>query len=650
MDTTFTEDRTPSLPRDRFLWVAMLVVAVVLVGLSLARYWGYNAGMLDLGNMTQAILSVLRGQPLVTTGPGGNVSRLAGHVEVIYLAFVPLLALWPNPQPLLIGQALLMVAGALPAYRMALRHLEDVAAARSVALIYLLYPVALTAVLFDFHGDTLAMPLLLFALDAADRQAWRWYAFWIALSLLSKVYVAAPVFGIGAFLWFWAERRRAGTWTMLAAALYGSVVFFGVRGLFVPSATGLAVTSGYVNHYYGDLQQVWGTLLPRLVSALLVFGPVLFLGWRGWRWLLPAAPLTLAVLLSTGPGAVYHYAYHHYALVVPFVVMAVIDGAVRLRQQAAEAAPDERVRQWKPDLIFTTVIVAVVSLLMVDQPLNPRFWLALPGQGLDHARYGRVARDEVKDRFLAAELPDTVPLAASMFLAPRLVDREKLYLVRYPDDPGGERLPSLLPEVEYVLADALFDWRTLTDAGILPTVAYEEAEIRALLADPAFGLVAARDGLLLFQRDAPAARVLSNTITLTSTVEFSAKSLDLGPATLRGFAVNEGEGRRFEATFVWELNGSPPATPWVAISQLGVASDTRLVHLPTYVVQPITTWPADQLIYERFVFEVPDDIPAGRYEWQVAWYDATHPEAAFSDGEALPPGIEPVVVGTILVP
>ncbi|NCC31961.1 MAG: DUF2079 domain-containing protein, partial [Chloroflexia bacterium] len=388
----------------------------------------------------------------------------------------------------------------------------------------------------------------------------------------------------------------------------------------------------------------------RLVSALLVFGPALFLGWRGWRWLLPAAPLTLAVLLSTGPGTVYHYAYHHYALVVPFVVMAVIDGAVRLRQQAAEAAPGERVRQWKPDLIFTTVIVAVVSLLMVDQPLNPRFWLALPGQGLDHARYGRVARDDVKDRFLAEAVPDAVPMAASMFLAPRLVEREKLYLVRYPDDPGGERLPSLLPEVEYVLADALFDWRTLTDEGILPTVAYEAAEIRTLLNDSSFGLVAARDGLLLFQRDAPVAQVLSNTVSLTSTVDVAAKSLDLGPATLRGFAVEQRAGRRFEATFVWALNGPPPTTPWVAISQLVGVSEARMVHMPTYVLQPITTWPADQLIYERFAFEVPDDVPAGRYEWQVAWYDATHPEAAFSDERALPPGIEPVVVGTMLVP
>ncbi len=37
------------------------------------------------------------------------------------------------------------------------------------------YPTALTSVLFDFHGDTLAMPLLLFALDALDQRAWGRY-------------------------------------------------------------------------------------------------------------------------------------------------------------------------------------------------------------------------------------------------------------------------------------------------------------------------------------------------------------------------------------------------------------------------------------------------------------------------------------------
>ncbi|PDV98647.1 DUF2079 domain-containing protein, partial [Candidatus Viridilinea mediisalina] len=540
--------------RDPLLWLAMLVVGAMLTLLSLARYWGYNSGMLDLGNMSQAILSVLRGEPLVWTGPYGNGSRLAGHVEIFYLAFVPLVAIWPNPQVLLIGQALLATVGAIPAYRIALRQLDSRMAARCIALIYLFYPVMQTAVLFDFHGDTLAMPLLLFALDAADRKAWRSYGLWLALALSCKVYVAAPVAGIGAYLWLWGGDRRVGFWTMVAAVVYGGVVFFGVREFFADSQVVGAAATSYVNHYYGDLGAIAATLPDRFYHALLVFGPMLLLGWRGWRWLLPAAPLTLAVLVSTGPGAVYQYNYHHYALVVPFVVLAVVDGALRARAQVGQGAQAWR---WQVDLGATTVLVVLASALLVQQPLNPRFWSREANGGLHHWIYGRIERDVVKDRVLAEHVPEHAPLAASIFLAPHLANRDTLYVVRYPQDLDGSLLPTILPHVDYVLADALFDWRA-------PTT-HEQVQIRMALDAPDFGLVVARDGLLLFERDAPTEAVLPQTVTLVSMSDLPDLELALGPALLRGVEVLPIEGRRFQARFVWQLNGPPPAHDWVAI-------------------------------------------------------------------------------------
>ncbi|MEI7771198.1 MAG: DUF2079 domain-containing protein, partial [Chloroflexales bacterium] len=311
--------QTQIIPRDPALWAAMALVGALSAGLSLARYRGYNAGVLDLGSMAQAIFSALRGRPLITTGPGGNFSRLAGHVELIYYAFAPLLALWRSPEALLVAQAALVAAGAVPAYRLALRRLDSRLAARCVALIYLLYPVGLTAVLFDFHGDTLAMPLLLFALDAADRRAWRSYALWVGLALSCKMYIALPVAGIGAYLLLWGGRRRAGLISVAAALIYGAVAFLVLRELFkLPSLDGSAAKS-YASYYFGALGEVGATAGERLLNALVVLGPALLVAWRGWRWLLVGAPLALAALISTGPGAGYDYRYHHYAAVVPFI-------------------------------------------------------------------------------------------------------------------------------------------------------------------------------------------------------------------------------------------------------------------------------------------------------------------------------------------
>ncbi|GAB4445270.1 MAG: hypothetical protein OHK0015_47380 [Chloroflexi bacterium OHK40] len=627
----------------------MLAVGGMVATLGLASYAGYNSGMLDLGAMAQAILSVSRGQPLVTTGPGGNFSRLAGHVELIYLAFAPLLTLWPSPQPLLLAQAALAAAGAIPAYRLALRRLDSRLAARCAALIYLLYPVALTALLFDFHGDTLAMPMLMFALDAADRRAWRAYALWVGLALLCKLYIAAPVAGIGACLALWGgpERRRAGLITGTVAVAYGALAFFVIREAFAPPQQPGSAAAAYTSHYFGRLETLGATAAPRLLNALVIFAPALLLAWRGWRWLLPALPLAAAALLSTGPGSGYHFSSHHYATVTPFVVMAVVDGATRLRVAATTAPPGTPVRRWRPDLAFTTLLVALVSAILVEQPLNPAFWL--PGGGLDPSAYGVTRRDAVKDRFLAEHAPPPgAPIAASMFLAPRLIDRDTLFVVRYPDDPGGERLPSLLPQVDYLIADALFDWRVPGERQVLGGPAYERHEIAAALRDPALRLTAARDGLLRFER-APTG--LAQTVAVVPQNDLPAQTAYFGPIRLLGAEVTSLGGRRLRASFAWtSAGGLPTDRSLIPVSHLDGVEGARIVHLPTFALMPTADWRPGAIVREQFELELPPDLPAGRYTWLVAWYDPARPEAYATDARSAIAGAPPAAIAEITVP
>jgi uncharacterized membrane protein len=637
-----------ALPYALAAAAATVAWGALLLWLGWRRYLGFNAGMLDLGNMAQAVASLLRGQPLVFSFLDGPFSRLALHVELFYALLGPVWALWPDPRALLTVQAALYAAGAIPAFRLGARAAAHPLGGLCLVLIYLLYPVAQTAVLFDFHGDTLAMPLLLFALDALDRRAWLPYALWIALALSCKFYVAAPVAALGFVLWLRPETRRAGLATGATAVLYGLLAFFVIRPLFTTETTASVHAGGnYISYYFGALDELAATLPQRLLSAVVVFGPALLLAWGGRRWLVPALPLALAALVSTGPGGSYDYRYHHYAVVVPFVIMAAAEGIRRARERAEAGRPG---RRWRPDAIFTALVVAVVAVPLVDTPLNPLFWLGVPGRGLDHAVYGITPRDAVKTAFLAREVPPGAPLAASNFLAPHLVERDRLYLVRYHDDPGGQRLPSILPRVSYVLADALFDWRVVADGVVVGGVAYEQREIGMLLRDPAFGLVAARDGLLLFQRDPPPGAALEQQVETVSSVALPPLEADLGPARLLGAAITPLGGRRFAASFEWQLTGPPPAGPWVAVSRIGGRDDARIVHLPTFATLPIGAWRPGQIVRERFEFVVPDDLPPGSYPWTVAWYDASLPEAAFADGRSLPPGAAPALVREVTIP
>lgn len=660
---------------DGKLALVALACGMMLAWLSVARYEGYNAGMYDLGIMAQSIWTGTQGDPLDHTAPGiGPHSRMNIHVEFAYYLFVPLYALWPDPRLLLMVQAALFILGAIPVYRMGLRRTGSVFAARAFAVIYLFYPTAQTSVLFDFHGDTLAMPMLLFALDALDARAWRSYALFLALSLSCKFYVALPVAGIGAYLLLWGDPpaeqgrfaltpiRTVGIATGVIAVLYGAFAFFIVRPMFAPPPGILSESSDwYLAHYFGDPSVILTTIPDRLIHAVIVFAPVLLVAWRGWRWLLPGLPVALVMLLSPSPGGGYDFRYHHYAVVVPFILMAAIDGTDRAKRWHEQrttstdagkgARPARRGgRSWRGDLTLTLIIVLLFSIPLVDTPLNPLFWLRIPGQGLDPSVYGVTERDHMKDHVLDNLVPPDARLATSTLLSPHLVNRETLYLVRYADDPGAEGIPSVLPLVDYVLADALFDfYMPLGEGSYGGGVAYEHEAIGVVMRDPAFDLVSQRDGLVLFQRDAAPDAVLMQQVDVLP---------GEAPAPLTRFGDEIGlvqatftplGDRRFRATFDWVATTAPttPAMPAIAVSRLEGVELARVVHLPTSALLTTDQWPPGQVVRETFDVQFSHALPPGEYNWWVGWYRINHPYSYATDARSRVPGSQEMVVGTI---
>jgi|Deesub1362A_J573_1020465.scaffolds.fasta_scaffold05482_4 hypothetical protein len=115
----------PRSSRTQGVRIALLIILALgmleLLFLSLRRYLLFEASMLDLGNISQAIWSASRGEPLLYTSFTGPKSRLVGHTELIYFLLAPLYRLLPSPLTLLAFQALLFFLGTIPVYRLARR-------------------------------------------------------------------------------------------------------------------------------------------------------------------------------------------------------------------------------------------------------------------------------------------------------------------------------------------------------------------------------------------------------------------------------------------------------------------------------------------------------------------------------------------------
>src|SRR6185312_1236267 len=151
----------------------------------------------------------------MTSGDGVQISRLAAHFDPILAAFVPLWWIWPNPEMLLVVQAIAVALGALPVFWLARKHLGSDRAGLGFALVYLLYPATEWLTLNEFHPVALACPLLLFAFWYLDEDRLLPFAVLAAVATTTKEEVGLVVAGLG--VWY-AIRRRAQAGAVIAGA------------------------------------------------------------------------------------------------------------------------------------------------------------------------------------------------------------------------------------------------------------------------------------------------------------------------------------------------------------------------------------------------------------------------------------------------
>jgi uncharacterized membrane protein len=146
------------------VWLAAAASAGVFGTASILRHRAFGSGRFDLGNMTQAVWSTANGDFLsVTDVHGEQISRLGSHFDPILAALAPLWWIWPDPEVLLVVQAIAVASGAIPVYWLARKRLASDWPAAALAVAYLAYPPVQWLTMSDFHPVALACPLLLYA-------------------------------------------------------------------------------------------------------------------------------------------------------------------------------------------------------------------------------------------------------------------------------------------------------------------------------------------------------------------------------------------------------------------------------------------------------------------------------------------------------
>ncbi len=335
------------LVRDLPLTLVLLLAgcwAALFSWLSLARHEAWWTGRFDLGNMVQAIWNTAHGDLLMATNVGGDQApRLGSHVDPLLVALAPLQWLTDSAAPLLVAQAVIVAAGAIPAFLLGRLWLRDDRLAVAAAVMWLLYAPLQWAVVTDLHAVTLAAPLLMLAIWAAEtRRDWVLGAA-VVLALLGKEQVGLAVAVLGVWMIVRQRRRIAGAvvavtsiaWTALAVLVIIPGAGTGVPHPFAErfgrfGDTPSEALVGAMTHPLDVITTVGGWSRVSYLFALLL--PLLLLPLFAPLLAAAALPdLMLNMLADWWPN---HSIEFHYATVMsPFLVAAAILGLAGLRSR-----------------------------------------------------------------------------------------------------------------------------------------------------------------------------------------------------------------------------------------------------------------------------------------------------------------------------
>jgi len=470
----------------------MALYAALFSYLSVTRHRAFWTGRFDVGNMVQAVWSTAQGRPLETTDIAGRqFTRLGAHVDPILVLFTPLTWTGVLPEAMLVAQAVIVATGALPAFWLGRRWLGDDRLAVAAAAVYLLYPPLQWATVTEFHPVTLAAPLLMYCVWAAEERRYPALTVFAVLAALCKEEVALSLAVLGVWMIVRGLGRRYGT--VLTAA---SLTWVAFAVLVVIPRYNAGEGSEFVDRY-GSLGsgggEVGRTLLTRpweAVGLVLEYDRLSYLvALIAPLLLLPlAAPLLAAAALpEIGINILadwfpqYSIEFQYVAVIVPFMVAASILGLARVRRVGRPAFVVRALADPVRVAVVWVGVVAVSGLYMGPLP----WWRDMPVIGSDNQR---LAQFEVSPHARAmargvALIPDDVPVSAGNLLGAHLSERARI--LTFP----------VIADARWVIVD---EKRPYLGDRLLPSA--HEVRLAAFRARPDMRLVFQDDGVLVFQR------------------------------------------------------------------------------------------------------------------------------------------------------
>ena len=380
-----------------------LAMALYILGMGfivLTRHRALRTHALDLGQYVQTIWSIAHGDgPACTIIPEYvttvRMNAFGDHFSPIFYALAPFVRLLPDTSVPLLIQTFALALGAVAVFAYARRRIPGTpGVAVALAALFLLNPSLHGINIRDIHPAAFVVPLILAAAAAHDARHYGWCALFVTAAAACREDAAVAVVGFA--IWLAVARRR---WVVGATVATAAVVLLALdlMVLMPHFRGGASYHHLYRYTHLGDslgdilltiVARPWRWLavlftLPKLVYALALLAPLGFLPLLAPLALVAAAPALAMNLMSVDPILI-NYRAQYQAFVLPFLVLAAVDGAAILharRRRVADAA------------FVAAVCLALILTARTFNDFSVRHWRLGAEQRAAYALMARIPRD-----------------------------------------------------------------------------------------------------------------------------------------------------------------------------------------------------------------------------------------------------------------
>lgn len=338
----------------------VLVVACALAYAAFFSFfllrWHYKlrTGNFDLSINNNLMFGGLHGDFLKSpvAFPNDPGKYLGAHAKFGLYLFLPIYAVVPRPETLLVIQSVLIGGSAVPLFLFARRHLAEWSAAL-LTLAYLAYYPMHGATFSEFQNVPIAAFFVFSVVWAADAKRWLLMGVFTAMALLMREDVPVGLSVIGLFLLTSGYRPTAG----LVLAAFSTSYFLLMRFYVMEEAGDWWFPTMY-KEFWADGERGFRSVIKTLLTNPLfvlsklaiekkvlylahLLTPLAFLPLRRWYLWLALVPGTLLTLLVTNYDPPIQFSFHYTMHWAPYLFMGAVLALVAIGK-SSDLGPQRR--------------------------------------------------------------------------------------------------------------------------------------------------------------------------------------------------------------------------------------------------------------------------------------------------------------------